>query len=270
MNDLKTIGLIAGNGKFPFLLARAARKQGIRVAAAAVKGDTSFLLRACVDKIRWFRVSELREAFEYFRQNGVSKVIMAGQVSQRNLFDPRVQSDPQLKEFFSALQDRKADTIFSAVVDFLAEHGLQVLDSTLLLEAFLAPRGTLTRRGPTPEHISDIEFGRTIAKAMGGLDVGQTVVVKEKAIVAIEAMEGTDRCILRGGRIAREGAVVVKTSKPQQDTRFDVPVFGPRTIRNMIRSRCACLGVEAGKTLVIDRQKCVKIADKAGMTIVCF
>lgn len=266
--EIKRIGLIAGNGKFPILFARAARKQGIKVYAAAIKGDTSLLLRPFVDGMKWFKVSQLRDGFAYLKENGVKHVMMAGQVSQRNLFDPIVQADEEFKEFFDALKDRKTDTIFSAVADVLDKNGLEVLDSTLLLKAFLATEGVLTRREPTEKELADIEFGRIIAKAMGGLDVGQTVVVKEKAIVAIEAMEGTDQTILRGGRIAKDGAVVVKTSKPAQDLRFDVPVIGPRTIKHMIRSHCSCLGIEAGKTLLIDQDKFIALANKAKICVV--
>ncbi|MEW5894290.1 MAG: UDP-2,3-diacylglucosamine diphosphatase LpxI [Candidatus Omnitrophota bacterium] len=262
------IGLIAGNGKFPILFARAARKQGLDVIAAAVRGDTSLLLRPFVDRMRWFKVSQLKDGFSYFKEQGVKHVLMAGQISQRNLFDPVVQQDPELKEFFLALQDRKADTIFGAVAGLLKKNGLEVLDSTFLLKTFLASQGTLTKRGPTEKELTDIEFGRTIAKAMGGLDVGQTVVIKDRAIVAIEAMEGTDQCILRGGRIARDGAVVIKTSKPGQDFRFDVPVIGPRTLKNMIKAHCGCLGIEAGKTLMIEEEVCISIANKANICIV--
>lgn len=266
--DIKRVGLIAGNGKFPVLFARAARQQGIEVVAAAVKGETLPFLLFFVDRLKWFKVSQLRDGLSFFKEQGVEYVLMAGQISQRNLFDPLAQADEELKDFFSALQDRKADTIFSAVANFLDKAGLKVLDSTLLLERFLAPKGVLTRRTPTEAEVADIEFGRVIAKDMGRLDIGQTVVVKEKAIVAIEAMEGTDRCILRGGRIARSGAVVVKTSKPGQDQRFDVPVIGPKTIKFMIKARCGCLGIEAGKTLIIDAPVCMAMADKAGICIV--
>jgi DUF1009 family protein len=166
------------------------------------------------------------------------------------------------------MKDRKADTIFAAVGDKLKEKNMQLLDSTFLIRDHLAPKGTLTKRGPTVNELGDISFGRDIAKAMGGIDVGQTVVVKDKAIVAIEAMEGTDKTIRRGGEIAREGAVVVKMSKPDQDLRFDVPVIGPGTIKQMQKSRCACLAVEAGKTIIIDRDITVKMANKAGICIV--
>lgn len=266
--NIQRVGLIAGNGKFPILFAKAAKAQGLEVFAGAIRGDTSMLLRFFVDGMRWFKVGQLQAAFSYFKENNIKYVMMAGQVSQRNLFDPAVQADEECRAFFANLQDRKADTIFGEVVQVLNRNGFEVLDTTLLLKEFLAPRGTLTKRGPTQQELADIEFGKTIAKAMGGLDVGQTVVVKEKAIVAIEAMEGTDQCILRGGRIAQQGAVVVKTSKPAQDSRFDVPVIGPRTIQNMAKTRCSCLSIESGKTLVIDQDQCVQLANKAGIGIV--
>ena len=262
------MGLIAGNGKFPILFARKARKDGFKVMAASVRGDTSLFLRFFVDKIQRFKVGELKKLFLYFEKEGIKRVIMAGQVNPENLFDKNVVLDEEFKKIFEALQDRKADTIFTAVADKLREHGMELVDSTFLLQDHLAPRGTLTKRGPTLKELQDIEFGRTIAKIMGGVDVGQTVVVKEKAIVAIEAMEGTDRTIRRGGEIAKEAAVVVKMSKPNQDQRFDVPVIGPRTIQTMIRAKAKCLAIEAGKTLIIDRQICIKLANKANICIV--
>lgn len=193
---------------------------------------------------------------------------MAGQVNPQNLFNPQVAFDEEFQSLFKVLQDRKADTIFSAVAERLKARGIELVDSVFLLKEYLAPQGTLTKRGPSLSELADIDFGRNIAKAMGGMDVGQTVVVKDKAIVAIEAMEGTDRTILRGGRIARRGAVVIKMCKPHQDLRFDVPVIGPRTISTMVRSQAGCLGIEAEKTLLIDRQACIRLANKAGICIV--
>ena len=265
---METIGLIAGNGKFPILFAREARRQNLKVVAAAIKGDTSIFLKLFTDELSWFKVGELKKLFSYLKDRGVKRVIMAGQVNPKNLFDKSVALDGEFNDLMQALEDRKADTIFRAVADKLKTEGLDLLDSTFLLKGYLAPKGTLTRRGPTISELEDITFGRTIAKAMGGLDVGQTVVIKEKAIVAIEAMEGTDRCIRRGGEIAREGAVIVKMSKPGQDLRFDIPVVGARTIQNMIRCHAKCLAIEAEKTLLIDRAACIKLANKAGICIV--
>lgn len=265
---MDTIGLIAGNGKFPILFAQAAKAQRMKVIAAAIQGDTSLLLRPFVDKMTWFKVGELEKLFSFFKTEGITQVIMAGQVNPKNLFDERVKLDGEFQKLFEAMQDRKADTIFIAIADKLKQHGLELLDSTLLLKEYVAPKGTLTKRGPSLTELADIEFGKNIAKAMGGIDVGQTVVVKEKAIVAIEAMEGTDQCILRGGQIARQNAVVVKMSKPKQDERFDVPVIGARTIATMIKAKASCLAIEAGKTLIIDRTECLKLANRAGICIV--
>ena len=265
---MKTIGLIAGNGAFPLMFARAAKKQGIRVVTAAVKGDTSVLIHFISDEVRWFSPGEFKKLFVYFRGHDVHQVLMAGQVNPENLFKKNIPVDEEFKALFKALSDRRCDTIFGAIADRLKAEGMELLDSTFLIKDFLAPKGILTRRSPSVEESADIDFGIRIAKQMGGLDVGQTVVVKGKAIVAIEAMEGTDRCILRGGMIAREGAVVVKTSKPDQDLRFDVPVIGPRTILAMKKVHASCLAIEAEKTLVIDRERTVDLADRAGICIV--
>lgn len=266
--DKKILGLIAGNGKFPFLFAQQARRQHFKVVAVAIKGDTSFLLPSFVDKTFWVGPGELNRLFSFLKNEGVHQVVMAGQVSPSNLFNDRLAIDEEFRKVFDALQDRKADTIFSAVADKLKSNGMELLNSTFLLSEYMAPKGTMTKRGPSEGELADIEFGSTIAKLMGGIDVGQTVVVKDKAIVAIEAMEGTDRTILRGGAIARQKAVVVKMSKPKQDVRFDIPVIGPRTIKNMIKVKASCLAVEAEKTLIIDIDQCVALANQHKICIV--
>jgi hypothetical protein len=266
--EKKYLGLIAGNGKFPFLFAQKAKGQNYKVVAAGIHGDTSLFLRFLVHKYAWFKVGELKKLFNYFKNAGVKKVMMAGQVNPNNLFEEDVAFDSEFRNLFDALTDRKADTIFMAVADRLHDYGLELVDSTFLLKEFLAPRGTITKRGPSVNELEDVTFGATVAKEMGGIDVGQTVVVKGKAIVAIEAMEGTDRTIMRGGRIAQSGAVIVKMSKPDQDLRFDVPVIGPRTIKAMIKSKAKCIGIEAGKTLIIDSDTCVKLANKHDICIV--
>ena len=262
------LGLIAGNGKFPILFAKKARAKNYKVIAAGINGDTSVFLKLFVDKAAFFNVGELKKMFEYFRSEGIKQAVMAGQVNPNNLFEKDISLDEEFKELLQAIKDRKADTIFTALADKLKKEGIKLLDSTFLLEDHLASRGTLTKRGPTLKELEDIEFGKTIAKAMGAIDVGQTVVVKDKAIVAIEGMEGTDRTILRGGRIAHEGAVVVKMSKPKQDLRFDVPVIGPRTIKNMVKVKAACLAVEAGKTILIDQKELTKLANRHGICVV--
>lgn len=267
MEQLKTLGLIAGNGQFPLLFARNAKTKKIKIVAVGIKGDTSILLRFFVDKLFWVGVGELNKLFSIFKNEGVHQVVMAGQVNPENLFDPKVAFDREFQKLFVAIKDRKADTIFMAVADKLKENGMDLLDSTLFLKDYMAPKGTLTKRGPTEAELADIDFGKEIARSMGSLDVGQTVVVKDRAIVAIEAMEGTDQAILRGGGISRKGAVVVKMSKPKQDSRFDIPVIGPRTIQSMVKCKAGCLAVDAGKTLMIDREKCIRLADKAKICI---
>jgi len=263
----RLLGLIAGNGKFPILFAQQAKKQNFKVISAGISGDTSWLLRFFVDKLTMFRVGELKKLFTYFQEQGVQKVIMAGQVNPKNLFEKNLVLDEEFEKLFQAIKDRKADTIFTAIADKLKEHHMELVNSTFLLNDYLAPQGTLTRSAPTESELDDIAFGKGIAKTMGEIDVGQTVVIKEKAIVAIEGMEGTDRTILRGGKIAQSGAVVVKMSKPSQDLRFDVPVIGPRTIKTMIKSHVRCIAIEAGKTILIDRNKCVGLANKAKICI---
>lgn len=265
----KKLGLIAGNGKFPFLFAIKAKKQQYNIIAAGVRGDTSFFLRYFVDKLQMFNVGELKNLFDFFKEQEIKQVVMAGQVSPENLFKRNIQYDQEMDKIFSAIKDRKADTIFGAIANQLKNNGIELVDSTFLLKDNLAPKGTITRRGPTLKELEDVEFGKIIAKQMGAIDVGQTVVVKDKAIVAIEAMEGTDNAILRGGIIAKQGAVVVKMSKPDQDLRFDVPVVGPRTIKKMIKANASCLGIEAGKTIIIDLEKTTKLANNADISIVC-
>ena len=262
------IGLIAGNNQFPFLFARAARDQGYSIVAAGVRGDTSPFLFFFVDKFKYFKVGELTNLFNYFKANGIKEIIMAGQVNPDNLFNPNVVLDAELTALAQALGNRKTDTIFTAVADRLALEGMILMDSTFLLKKYLSPKGTLTKRAPTVLELADIEFGFTIAKLMGGIDIGQTVGVKEKAIVAIEAMEGTDQAITRGGKIAHQGAVIVKTSKPKQDNRFDVPVIGPRTIETMAAVHASVLCIEAEKTLIIDIEKVVALANKNNICIV--
>ena len=266
--DKPILGLIAGNGKFPFLFARQARRQNYKIVAAAIKGDTSFFLRGVVDQMIWVGPGELKRLFSFFKSQRVTRVIMAGQVNPNNLFNARLVVDEDYVKLFQALKDRKADTIFSAVADKLKNNGMELLDSTFLLSEYMAPQGVLAQRSPSDEERADIEFGRIIAKLMGGIDVGQTVVIKDKAIVAIEAMEGTDKTILRGGAIARQGAVVVKMSKPNQDIRFDIPVVGPRTLKNMIKVNASCLAVDAGKTLIIDQAACIRMANEHKICIV--
>jgi DUF1009 family protein len=265
---MEKIGLIAGNRKFPLLFAQCARKKNYSLAAVAIKKDTSPQLARYVDKLYWLGLDEFSRLFEIFKKEGVSQVVMAGQISPRRLFDKELNADPQLKELLSGLPDQRADTIFAAIAAKLKEAGFQLLDSTTFMEEFLPKKGTLTSQGPGFKAWEDIYFGLEIAKEIAFLDIGQTAAVKNKAVLAVEAMEGTDNLIRRAGKISRGGFTVVKVSKPRQDLRFDVPVVGLNTVKCLARARGAVLAIEAGKTIFIDQQESVRLAGKKGISIV--
>ncbi|MFA5145539.1 MAG: UDP-2,3-diacylglucosamine diphosphatase LpxI [Candidatus Omnitrophota bacterium] len=265
---MEKIGLIAGNRKFPFIVSEAARKKGFYVVAVAVKGDTCRSLKKFVDKIYWIGLGEFRRMFEIFKAEGVTRVIMAGQISPYKVFSKELGKDEELKQLLAGIKDKKADTIFGAIADKLKEYGLELLDSTVFIRDSLPQKGTLTRREPDPAEWEDVYFGRDLAKEIASLDIGQTVAVKYKTIVAVEALEGTDNLIRRAGKIARGGITVVKVSKPRQDMRFDIPVVGLNTIKNLIKAGARCLAIEADKTLFIDKKKSLGLADKRGLSVV--
>lgn len=264
---MEKIGLIAGSGRFPVLFAREAKKRSCEVIAIAVKGDTSRSLKHYVKKIYWLRVSEFEKVFDIFRVEMIDKAVMAGQINPRRLFNKEDDFGPQLKELLVSIKDKKADTIFSAVGAKLKDKGIELISSLTFLSDYLPKEGVLTRRKPNDCEWQDIYFGLDMAKKIAGLDIGQTIVVKQRAILAVEALEGTDLTILRGGLIGRGAATVVKVSKPQQDARFDVPVVGLKTIHTLIKAGISCLAIEAQKTLFLDREKSVKLADRKGIAI---
>jgi len=265
---MEKIGLIAGNRKLPLLFAEAARKNGNSIVAIAIKCDTNPKLKNLVDKIHWVSLGEFTRMFEIFKSEGITKVAMAGQVSPARLFSREVEQSRELKELLGSLSDKRADNIFAAVAERLEESGIELLDSTLFIKDFLPQKGTLTKREPGFYEWEDIYFGFDLAKAIGLLDIGQTVAVKNKAVVAVEALEGTDNLIRRAGKISRGGFILVKVSKPKQDMRFDVPVVGLNTVRTLIRSGGCCLAIEAGKTIFIDQAASVKLANSKGIAIV--
>jgi len=267
LDGVKKIGLIAGNGKFPLMFARAAADHGLDVVAVAIKKDASRWIIPLVKKVYWVSLEDYGRMFDIFRNEGIEKVIMAGQVNPRKLFYKDV-GDDVLKKLLAAVRDKRPDTIFSAVADMLGDHGIELIDSTLFLEKYLPEAGVLTRTQPDERMWQDIRFGFDMAKRVAGLDIGQTLVVNHGSIVAVEAIEGTDAAIRRAGRVSNGGIVVVKVSKPNQDMRFDIPVVGPRTVKNLAQMRGKCLAIEAGKTLMIDRSECLARADRHGIAIV--
>lgn len=265
---MQKIGLIAGNRKFPLLFAQEARKKGCLIVAVAIKGDTSRKLKNLVDKIYWIGLAEFQKMFDIFKNEAVEGVVMAGQISPRRLFSKEIDKSPELKQILQSLKDKKTDTLFGAVAQKLEAEGLALLDSTTFVEEYLPKKGTLTKRQPDFDTWEDIYFGLSLARAVASLDIGQAVAVKSKTIVAVEAFEGTDNLIRRSAKIGCGNIIIVKVSKPKQDMRFDIPVIGLNTVKNLVKAHVKCLAFEAGKTLFLDQKESISLADKKGISIV--
>ena len=250
------------------LFCEAAKKRDYYIVAVAIKGETSPKIKRLADKVYWISLDKFSRMFEIFKSEGISRIIMAGQISPGRLFSKELNRDEELKNLLASINDRKADTIFGAIAERLKEFGFQLMDSTTLIEDLLPKKGIFTQREPSFNEWEDIYFGLDLAKEVAYLDIGQTVAVKQKAIVAVEALEGTDNLIRRAGKIASSGITVVKVSKPQQDMRFDIPVVGLNTVKNLVKVRAVCLAIEAGKTLFMDKEPSVALANKKGISIV--
>ena len=276
------LGLIAGNGRFPFLLLEAARAHGLTVVVAAIKEETDSEMdaRAAAGpgvSVHWLSLGELSRLIETFQREGVTRAVMAGQVKHTQIFSS-IRPDWRLAKLLMSLRTRNTNMLLSAVAKVLADEGIELVSSTQYLEPLLATPGILTRRAPTGDERRDIDYGRTLARAIAGYDLGQTVVIAAQACVAVEAMEGTDATIERAGALMQRlgepastlsrALTVVKVAKPEQDMRFDVPVIGVATIDAMRRAGAACLALEAGRTLLFDRDKIVAAADQAGIAII--
>jgi len=263
------IGLIAGNGELPVVCAQAAAKAGVEVVAVAVREETEKKLEDFVGKTYWIGAGELKTLFEILVKERLKQVIMVGQIRHRLLFSD-IAFDAALETVLAQLKDKKTDTILGAIAAHIRKLGIEVIDSTTFLKEYLPPSGTLTAREPTPEQMQDIAFGRDIAKAVAGLDIGQTIAVKDKVVLAVEAIEGTDEAIRRASRYGRGNIVVVKVSKPCQDFRFDIPLIGKQTINILIQEKVAVLAIEAGKTFFLDKKEAIEQADKHNISIVAF
>jgi len=268
----RRLGLIAGNGRFPFLVLDAARGAGYNVTVVAIKEEAFPNLEgACarppIATFHWVSLGQLGKCIRVLEQAGVSQAVMAGQVKHTKLFSDIV-PDMTLLGVLMRLKAKNTDALISAVADVLREHGVEILDSTAFLAPLLAREGCLTARSPSDDERRDLEFGYGVADAIAGLDIGQTIAVKSAAVVAVEAMEGTDLVIARAGQLAGRGVRVVKVAKPNQDMRFDVPVVGVSTIETMKAAGATALSVDAGKTLMIDGAAILTAADDAGIAIV--
>ncbi len=260
------LGIIAGNGRFPFLVAAAARRAGRRVVVAAIQEEAAPEIAEAGDEVHWLGLGQLGRCIEVLRGAGVEEAVMAGQVKHRQIFSDVV-PDLKLMGVLARLAFKNTDSLIGGVADALEREGIRLLPSVALLQDQLATAGPMTGRRPSAEEAKDVEYGARAARALAGLDLGQTVVVKDRAAVALEAMEGTDETIRRAGRIAGRGCTVVKVAKPKQDLRFDVPVVGRGTLATMVEAGARVLAVDAGKTLVIDRSEVVREADAADIAL---
>jgi UDP-2,3-diacylglucosamine hydrolase len=269
-NSMESWGLIAGNGDFPFLVLEGARSRGIEMAVIAIREEASPALEQAAKRFHWISLGELGRGIDLLHQEGVKHAVMAGQVKHNKIFSS-IRPDWRLAKLLLTLSTKNTDSLIGAVARVLEEEGIELVDSTKFLGPLLPHEGVLTKRAPDEAEVADIEYGRRIAAQIAGLDLGQTVVVRDRACVAIEAMEGTDETIERAARIAGgQRLVVVKVSKPRQDMRFDVPVIGLQTIEVMRRANATALGIDAGRTLLFDRDSLVRAADEGGIAIQAF
>ncbi len=263
----QVLGLIAGNGRFPFLTAAGARRAGRRVVALALREETAPELEREVDEMHWISLGQLGKAIDILQRAGAREAVMAGQVQHKQLFSDIV-PDLKLVGLLARLAFRNTDSLIGAVADALSREGITLIPSIAFLEDQLATKGPMTRRKPDGEQQKDVAYGESVARTLARMDLGQSAVVKERAAVALEAMEGTDETIRRAGRIAGPGTTVVKVSKPKQDLRFDVPVVGLGTLDAMREAGAAVLAVDASRTLLIDRPAFLERADAERVAVI--
>jgi DUF1009 family protein len=266
------LGLIAGNGQFPFLVLDAARSLGHDITIVAIKDEAFPELAAAAAKapaaaVHWVNLGQVGKCIDLLERAGCSQAVMAGQVKHTKIFGGVI-PDMTALSVIKRWKTRNTDTLIAAVADVMREHGIELLDSTAFLAPLLATAGTLTRRAPSEHERADLDFGYRMADTIAGLDIGQTICVKDRAVVAVEAMEGTDEAIARAGRLAGSGVTVVKVAKPNQDMRFDVPVVGVATIEAMRSAGATVLSIDAGKTLLLDGTAMIDAADAAGIAVV--
>jgi hypothetical protein len=267
VTDGERIGLIAGNGRFPIIFADNAKKLGYHVSAVAHEGETEPELAGHVDRIHWIKIGQLNKLIKAFKDDGVHQAVMLGGIKKTHVFTT-VRPDFRTLAMATRLALWKDDDILRELAKELEREGIAICESTFGLEGILVEEGTLTARAPSEKEWEDIRYGWEVAHDIGRLDIGQCVVIKDRVVVAVEAVEGTDGAIKRGGDLAKEGAVVVKRSKPQQDLRFDLPAVGPRTIEVMASVKASVLAIEAGRTILLDREIMLEKAKSARIAIV--
>jgi UDP-2,3-diacylglucosamine hydrolase len=264
---VKKIGLIAGNGKFPLIFAEHAKRAGYNVVAVAHYGETDPAIERLVKEIRWVYVGQLGKIIRSFQRAEVNEAVMAGGIRKVKLFD-NFRPDLRGTRFLAKLKSREDDDLLRGIANELAADGIKVIESTFCLSDIIPERGVLTKRSPRHQEWDDIQLGFRTAKEIGRLGIGQTVVVRKQIVLAVEAAEGTDAAIERGGKLAGSGCVVVKVSKPQQDLRFDVPAVGIETVNHLHEVRGRVLAIEAGKTILLEKDNLLKHADACGISLV--
>lgn len=267
VTDGERIGLIAGNGRFPIIFADNARRLGYHVSAVAHEGETEPELAGHVDRIHWIKIGQLNKLIKAFKEDGVHQAVMLGGIKKTHVFTT-LRPDFRTLALATRLALWKDDDILRELAKELEQEGIIICESTFGLEGILVEEGPLTARTPSEKEWEDIRYGWEVAQEIGRLDIGQCVVIKDRVVVAVEAVEGTDGAIKRGGDLAKEGAVVVKRSKPQQDLRFDLPAVGPRTIEVMASVKASVLAIEAGRTILLDREIVLEKAKSARIAIV--
>jgi hypothetical protein len=268
-NSPSRYGLIAGNGRFPFLVLEGARAEGVEMVVAAIKEETDPRIESLARTVEWISVGHLGKLIKFFKREGVNRAIMAGQVKHVQIFKLNALPDLRMARMLGRLERRNTDALIGAVADELASEGITLLDSTTFLQPLIARAGQLTRRAPNKREQADIEYGLHVATELARLDLGQTIVVKNQAVVALEAMEGTDATIRRASELVRgRPLTVVKVAKPNQDMRFDVPVIGLGTVETMRACHVTALSITADKTLIFDREETLAAADQHRMAII--
>ena len=265
---MSRIGIIAGNGKLPLAITQEAKAGGFEVHICAIKGEAMSELSQIATSIEWIKLGQLGKLIQYFESKQVREAVMAGKITKTNIMKGDIVPDVEMIKLMAGVKDRKDDTLLGAVSDYLQHKGIRLLSSVGFLENSMAKAGVLSKRKPKKVDEEEIDFAWRLAKQIAGLDIGQTVVTKNKAVLAIEAIEGTDQAILRGGELGGGGVVVAKVAKPNQDMRFDVPTVGLHTLEVMLRAKVDILAIEAGKTILLDRDEFLRKADRHKMLVV--
>lgn len=265
---MKRLGLIAGCGDFPLLFARAAKEKGISLTCVAIKDEASPRLETLVDKIHWISFGEVKKVIDIFKKENIKTAVMLGGITKTKFFKGTPRVDEGGEAVLKFARDKKDITLFRAAAMFLKLNGITLKSALICLKENLAKKGCLTKRAPSEKELSDVRFGFKIARRLAALDVGQTIVVKDKAVLAVEAIEGTDEAIKRGGSLGNGDVVVVKAARPNQDMRFDIPVIGLNTMNSLKEAKATCLAIEKSKTLIINKEELVRSANEAGISIV--